>query len=272
MIAELTLYNIVAFFLIFFIGLPHGSFDGAVASLVGFRNRFQFAQFLLYYTLLFILVIFFWIYFPIISLTIFLILTIFHFGLCDWTNFGISKYKYPVSFTYGMTIIFGIIFFNENQAFKIFEYLTNEKIYNFQNYFFIPYFLTILSLIYFFYLSFFEKKLRKGIIEIVFLLLVFFFCDPLLSFAIYFCFFHTYKHLKHLIKNIYLNLTNKKFVIYSTSVFTVISWFGGLGIIYYLVQNLSLYESILKVIFIGLAALTFPHMLLVDIVYRKRFK
>ena len=59
MIAELTLYNIVAFFLIFFIGLPHGSFDGAVASLVGFRNRFQFAQFLLYYTLLFILVIFF---------------------------------------------------------------------------------------------------------------------------------------------------------------------------------------------------------------------
>ena len=92
------------------------------------------------------------------------------------------------------------------------------------------------------------------------------------GFAIYFCFFHTYKHLKHLIKNIYLNLTNKKFVIYSTSVFTVISWFGGLGIIYYLVQNFSLYESILKVIFIGLAALTLPHMLLVDVVYRRRFK
>ena len=110
MIAELTLYNIVAFLLIFFIGLPHGSFDGAVASLVGFRNRFQFAQFLLYYILLFILVIFFWIYFPIISLTIFLIMTIFHFGLCDWTNFGITKHKYSVSFTYGMTIIFGIIF------------------------------------------------------------------------------------------------------------------------------------------------------------------
>ena len=35
---------------------------------------------------------------------------------------------------------------------------------------------------------------------------------------------------------------------------------------------LSLYESILKVIFIGLAALTLPHMLLVDVVYRRRFK
>ena len=170
-----------------------------------------------------------------------------------------------------MTIIFGIIFFNENQAFKIFEYLTNEKIYNFQNYFFIPYFLTILSLIYFFLFVFFEKKLRKGIIEIVFLLLVFFFCDPLLSFAIYFCFFHTYKHLKHLIKNIYINLPNKKFVIYSTVIFTIISWFGGLAILYILVQNISLYESMLKVVFIGLA-LTLPHMLLVDIVYRRKFK
>ena len=74
------------------------------------------------------------------------------------------------------------------------------------------------------------------------------------------------------IKNIFLNLKNKYFVIYSTIIFTIISWIGGLGIVYYLVQNLSLYESILKVIFIGLAALTLPHMLLVDIVYRRRFK
>ena len=69
-----------------------------------------------------------------------------------------------------------------------------------------------------------------------------------------------------------MNLTNKKFVIFTTLVFTAISWVGGLGIVYYLVQNLSLYESMLKVIFIGLAALTLPHMLLVDIVYRRRFK
>ena len=73
-------------------------------------------------------------------------------------------------------------------------------------------------------------------------------------------------------KFIELNLTNKHFVVYSTLIFTAISWIVGLGIVYYLVQNLSLYESILKVIFIGLAALTLPHMLLVDVVYRRRFK
>tara|TARA_B100000989_G_scaffold276993_1_gene237624 strand:- start:97 stop:915 length:819 start_codon:yes stop_codon:yes gene_type:complete len=271
MIADLTVLNIISFLLIFFIGLPHGSFDGAVASLVGFSNKIQFFQFLFYYITLFFLVILFWLYFPIVALTIFILMTVLHFGLCDWTNFKINKFKYSISFTYGMTIIFGIIFFNENQSFLIFEYLTNDKIYMFQNFFFIPYFLTSLSIIYFIYLSLFEKKLRKGVIEIFFLLLIFYFFDPLLSFAIYFCFFHTYKHLKHLIKNIYLNLTNKKFVIYSTLVFTLISWLGGIGIVYYLIQNFSLYESILKVIFIGLAALTLPHMLLVDFVYRKRF-
>ena len=272
MIADLTILNIISFLLIFFIGLPHGSFDGAVASLVGFSNRIQFLQFLIYYLALFFIVIVFWLYFPILALFIFITMTIAHFGLCDWTNFRIKKYKYSVSFTYGMTIIFGIIFFNENQSFLIFEYLTNDKIYLIQKYFFIPYSLTLLSIIYFIYLSFFEKKLRKGVIEILFLLLIFYFFDPLLSFAIYFCFFHTYKHLKHLIKNIYLHLTNKRFVIYSTLAFTAISWLGGLGVLYYLFQNLSLYESILKVIFIGLAALTLPHMLLVDIFYRSRFK
>ena len=272
MLADLTILNIISFLLIFFIGLPHGSFDGAVATLVGFRNKIQFLQFIFLYLVLFFLVILFWLYFPIISLTFFILMTISHFGLCDWTNFKINNYKYSVSFTYGMTIIFGIIYFNENQSFLIFEYLTNDKIYIVQKYFLIPYFLTLISIIYFIYLSFYEKKLRKGIIEILFLLSIFYFFDPLLSFTIYFCFFHTYKHLKHLIKNIYLNLTNRKFVIYSTLIFTAISWVGGLVIVYYLVQNLSLYESLLKVIFIGLAALTLPHMLLIDIVYRRRFK
>ena len=269
---ELTFLNIFSFLLIFFIGLPHGSFDGAVASLVGFKTKTKFLQFLILYLLLFSVVILFWLYFPIISLFLFLFMTVSHFGLCDWTNFKIKKYKYSITLTYGMTIIFGIIFFNETQSFQIFEYLTNNKIYFFQKYFFIPYIVTLLSILYFIYLSFYEPKIRIGIIEIFFLLIVFYFFDPILSFAIYFCFFHTYKHLKHLISNVYLYLPNKKFVIYSTVVFTLISWISGILILLFLVQNYDIYESVIKVIYIGLAALTLPHMILVDIVYRKRFQ
>jgi len=272
MFLDLTILNIISFLLIFFIGLPHGSFDGAVASLVGYKNRIQFLQFLFYYLVLFFFVILFWLYFPIISLTVFIIMTIAHFGLCDWTNFRTNKYKYTVSFTYGMTIIFGIIFFNEDQSFLIFEYLTNDNIYSFQEYFFIAYIITFLSIIFFIFLSFYQKEFRKGVFEIFFLLIIFYVFDPLLSFSIYFCFFHTYKHLKHLINNIYKHLSNKKFVIYTTIAFTIISWFGGFLVILYLAQNFNIYESIVRVIFIGLAALTLPHMILVDFIYRRKFQ
>ena len=121
------------------------------------------------------------------------------------------------------------------------------------------------------YLSYFEKKLRFSILEILLLLFIFSIFDPLVSFTIYFCFFHTYKHLSHLIKNIYIHLLNKKIVIVSTFLFTLISWIGGVLIIYYLMKYFDAYESFLKVTFIGLAALTLPHMLLVDILYRKKF-
>ncbi len=268
---ELTTLNIVSFLLIFFIGLPHGSFDGAVASLVGFKTKMQFINFLIYYVALSLFVILFWLYFPIISLLVFLFMTIIHFGLCDWSNLETSKYKFSVASTYGMTIIFGIIFFNETQSFIIFEYLTNNKIYFFQSIIFVPYIVTFFLLLYLIYISFFEKILRICVIEITFLLFIFYIFDPILSFSIYFCFFHTYKHLKHLIKNVYLHLSNKKFVIYTTLIFTLISWIFGIIIVLYLVQNFTLYESILKVIFIGLAALTLPHMILVDLVYRRKF-
>ncbi len=268
---DLTILNIISFFLIFFIGLPHGSFDGAVASLVGFKSRNDFFKFLIYYLLLFLLVIIFWLYFPITSLIIFLLFTIVHFGLCDWSFYKIKEYKIPITLTHGMTVIFGIIYFNEEESFKIFQYLTSESIYLFKDYMYILYFITFSLLMYFVFLSFFEKKLRKGIFELFLLLIIFYFFDALLSFTIYFCFFHTFKHLTHLLNNIFVHLANKKFVILSTLSFTLISWIGGIIIVFYLAQNLTYYESIIKVIFIGLAALTLPHMLLVDILYRKKF-
>ena len=126
-------------------------------------------------------------------------------------------------------------------------------------------------ILYFIILSISEKKLRKGILEIILLLLIFYLFDPILSFAIYFCFFHTFKHLKHLINNVYLHLPNKKFVLISTVFFTLISWFMGIGLTIYLAQNFTFYESFIKVLFIGLAALTLPHMILVDFLYRRKF-
>ena len=61
-------------------------------------------------------------------------MTVVHFGLCDWSFYKILNHKLIVSLTHGMVVIFGIIYFNEKESFKIFEYLTNNYIYNFQSY------------------------------------------------------------------------------------------------------------------------------------------
>ena len=69
----------------------------------------------------------------------------------------------------------------------------------------------------------------------------------------------------------YLYSENKKFVFITTTVFTIITWIGGCITILYLNNNFSFSESFIKTIFIGLAALTLPHMTLIDFFYRKKF-
>ncbi len=68
-----------------------------------------------------------------------------------------------------------------------------------------------------------------------------------------------------------LKSDNKNFVLKSTAIFTLLTWLGGCAAIIYLSNNFSFSESFIKTIFIGLAALTLPHMTLVDFFYRKKF-
>ena len=113
MIAELSNLNIISFLLIFFIGLPHGSFDGAVASLVGFNTKIEFKNFIFYIFLFFSSNFFLVINFQ------YCLFDIYYYDNISLLDYVIGltskskKYKFSVSFAYAMTIIFGIIFFNE---------------------------------------------------------------------------------------------------------------------------------------------------------------
>ena len=46
---ELSLVSIIALCLVSFIGVPHGSFDGAVAALLGFQSKKRFLLFIIGY-------------------------------------------------------------------------------------------------------------------------------------------------------------------------------------------------------------------------------
>ena len=111
---ELSIISLVALCLVSFIGVPHGSFDGAVAALLGYQSKKRFLTFTFWYTIISIAVIFFWIEFPLIALLLFIIMSIIHFGLCDWSFLKVNQFKWVITLTHGVNIIFGIIFFQEH--------------------------------------------------------------------------------------------------------------------------------------------------------------
>tara|TARA_Y100000741_G_scaffold167897_1_gene127077 strand:- start:97 stop:408 length:312 start_codon:yes stop_codon:yes gene_type:complete len=90
-----------------------------------------------------------------------------------------------------------------------------------------------------------------------------YFLNPILAFAIYFCFLHSIRHSISLVYGINNNIKKGLPIFLKKSLpLTIITIFGYLFSLYFLNSYNDLNESIYKVIFIGLASLTFPHILL----------
>ena len=89
------------------------------------------------------------------------------------------------------------------------------------------------------------------------------FLTPILAFTIYFCFLHSIRHSFSLINEMDRSFKNglKKFIIKALPL-TVVTGLIFLISIYFLNNLYKIDEAIYKVIFIGLASLTFPHILL----------
>ena len=124
---ELSFISLLALCMVSFIGVPHGSFDGAVAALLGYKTRKDFFIFVILYLIISASVIVFWIYFPVVALFIFIFMSVIHFGLCDWSYLELGKYKWSISITHGLNIVFGIIFFHTSETFEIFAFLSNSS-------------------------------------------------------------------------------------------------------------------------------------------------
>tara|TARA_B100000787_G_scaffold170046_1_gene163620 strand:+ start:565 stop:1395 length:831 start_codon:yes stop_codon:yes gene_type:complete len=266
----LTPITYFALFAIVVIGLPHGSLDGAIASFLGFKSIKSFSKFLFLYVFISIVVILFWFYYPLISLFLFLFISIYHFGSCDAGTIKNKFNRLIMSIAHGGSVVLGVVYFHKFTSFKIFEYLSGPDVYLFihlADYFF---YLILLFVCIYFYLCLKNNHLFKKFMEIPLMLLIAYFAHPLVSFSIYFCCIHTPRHIIDVIKNLKQKNFNYKKIILTTIIFTMLSWLLGLIGYLYLLTNSGNSESILKVIFIGLAALTLPHMILVDGFYKPK--
>ena len=265
---------LICLFLILSIGISHGSLDHIKGEkLLKIFKLHNISIFYLIYTLITLTVIIFWIILPTISLIIFLIVAAFHFGKED-TQFLVSENSYfnqLLFFLKGSFIILTPLYFNFSETVSIFKLLLIENEFFYSSLSFIEknnllYFGIILSTLSSIYLFVKKFELKKFTIFLDYfsILILNYYLSPLVAFTIYFCFLHSIRHSITLMFELDKNDLNNGFKIFIKKAIplTLITAVFGLIGLYLLNNTYEFNSSILKIIFIGLASLTFPHILL----------
>jgi len=269
-----TISPFICLLLILSIGISHGSLDNFKG-----RKLFQileidnFSIFYFAYILIALIVIFLWILIPYVSLIIFLMVASYHFGKED-TQFLIIENSYYNQFLFflkGSLIVFAPMYFHFDETISIFRLLLieNETFYKFLDLIEsnrVLLYCVILSTLanILLFTKNFELKKFTIFLDYFSILIINYYFSPLVAFTIYFCFLHSIRHSISLMSELDENNLGNGFKIFikkalPLTIITAIFCVIGL----YLLNNTYNFDSsILKIIFIGLASLTFPHILL----------
>ena len=266
-----TITLFICLFLILSIGISHGALDNYKANkllkIYRIKNK---AIFFIIYIFISVLVIFVWSLYGTFTLLAFLLVASYHFGLEDTSflhkgNSFLDQIFYLIK---GSLIIFAPLFFHFDETLKIFETLMLSKA--FLTFLEIEHwvinlclFLSFIGYIYFAYKNKFDdfEVLFLDMLSILILNYIF---SPIIAFTVYFCFLHSIRHIislsYELDKNDFSN--GVKVFIKKALPLTVLTALLYFIATFYLSKSYGLNDVIIKVIFIGLASLTFPHILL----------
>ena len=265
---------LICLLLILVIGVSHGSLDHIKGKkLLKTFNLNNISIFYFTYLLLAISITIFWILFPSTALIIFLIVASYHFGKED-TQFLINENTYANQLLFlfkGSLIILAPLLFHFDETISIFKLLLikNETFYSSLAFIEknkllnIGIIISTLSSIFLFIKNFELKKFTIFLDYFSIIILNYYF-TPLIAFTIYFCFLHSIRHsISLMIELDQNNLKNGLLIFFKKALpLTILTAIFCLIGMYFLNKNYGFDSSILKLIFIGLASLTFPHILL----------
>ncbi len=271
---NLNISSILCLFLILIIGVTHGSLDHIkgkkLLELFNIKSNYIFYT---TYILISAAVIATWILLPSTTLILFLIIASYHFGKED-TQFLINDRSYFFQILYffkGFLIILAPLYFHFQETVAIFKLLLidNEIFYLSLNYIEknkviqIGIICSTLSSI-FLFLKNFEIKKFVIFLDYFSILILNYYLSPLLAFTIYFCFLHSIRHSISLAINLDPNSLVNGFRLFVKKALplTILTGIFSFIALYLLSNSYNLDSAILKIIFIGLASLTFPHILL----------
>jgi len=263
--------DILGFILILSIGIIHGANDLLIIKKYTRKSslKSQISYFLYYLGLVFLGFVFFYL-FPSIALISFVLVSIYHFGEQHWevkvSNANIINVKriYPI-ILHGL-IFFVIVFMNNIN-------IVNDVLLDFNtislNYIYLRIFLIVLFLIYM--LLFLSSNSMRSYFtdELVFFILFFILTlnsSLIFGFSIYFIFFHSVLSIKDQVKYIYGddNLEYIKKYLISALPYFILAILFLIGF-YLFIDFESL--DILPIMFTFLAAITFPHVIVIEKMY-----
>ena len=263
--------NILGFLLILSIGVIHGANDLLIINRYSAKesNKNQILFFFFYLMIVFTGFALFY-FIPSLALLAFIAVSVYHFGEQHWevnlsnTNLS-SKIKLSLIISHGLAF-FIIIFMNNLLA-------VNEVLASFYisslNYSYLALSLFSVSILYLFLLVY-NKILRNHFInEIIFFVLLYILTlssTLIYGFAIYFIFFHSLLSIKDQVKFIYNDdktSSIKKYIRNSMPYFILALTFLLIFYFYVDLQKVNL----LQIIFTFLAAITFPHVIVIEKMY-----
>ena len=248
---EWVLYLLIC--LVVVAGLPHGALDPLVARQNGlWRTPLGLTTFLFGYLLISGLALLGWVFFPGISLALFLLYSAWHFS-GDWRD----SLPRSTRFWQGMVIVCFPVLGNDKSVQSIYTILAGSSaadlIVEASLWLALPAALgSVLSCLYLL------AKKDWAILELITLAFLALLLPPLIFFLIYFCFLHSPRHFFSTVRNIPWTQTVPLVIIFT--LLTV-----ALGCFAYGNLPARIFsESMLRIIFIGLSVLTIPHMLLIE--------
>ena len=258
-------------FLILSIGISHGALDNYKANkLLSIYKTKNKSIFFIIYILISAIIILIWSLYSSYTLIAFLIVASYHFGRED-TSFLYKEHSNIDQALYlikGSLIIFAPLFFHFDETLKIFEtlMLSNNFIIFLQDEHWLINVSLFLSILGYFYFIF-RNKLQDFeilLLDMLSIIILNFVFSPLIAFTLYFCFLHSIRHIISISHELNKNdfLKGVKVFIRKALPLTIITAILYLFATLFLSKFFSLNDVIIKVIFIGLASLTFPHILL----------
>ncbi len=269
--------SLIAIAAILLIGVPHGGLDGAVARRVGWPSGTgPWILFHLTYLLLAASVAGLWWLYPLPSLIFFLLISALHFGSSDIRPISAptSKDAWLPLLAHGGLVVIAIPAFQSSAVEALFAVLVGADyslwlVQQIQQ-LLLPW---VACLFAYGIYSIYQPRWRGALLNLAILVALAYLLPPLISFAVYFCLWHSRSHMQRIWHSIPAEQRRRsalEALIYSLLAYVAAALYFALR-----ANSGTVIEqapALIQLTFIGLAALTVPHMLLVDFIHGHREK